>query len=153
SLAMAWGNSFIPSATIRDALKNAIALNLGGTSPDTINVALFNNTITPSPDTDPQSYAVAPWNANEVSGTGWSAGGVSLSSVTMTLVTSVGVMLDAADVSASTTTLTGAHGCLVYDNTLSPKAGVVAVNFGADYSTVAGTFAITWDANGIMRLD
>lgn len=151
---MAWSVSFIASATLRDALKNAIALNIAGTSPDTLNVALFNNTITPSPDTDPMSYAVAPWNANEVSGTGWSAGGVALTSVTNTLITSVGIMIDAADVSQSTTTLTNAFGCLVYDNTLSPKAAIIAIYFGGTgYSTSAGTFAITWDANGLARID
>jgi len=62
-------------------------------------------------------------------------------------------MIDAADVSASTTTLTNAFGCLVYDDTLSPKAGIIAINFGAGYSTVAGTFAITWDTLGLARID
>lgn len=145
--------SFVHSATIRDALKNAIALNIGGTSPDTLNLALFNNTLTPSPDTDPATYGSAPYNANEVSGTGWASGGVALTTPTMTLISGVGVMFDAADVSASTTTLTNARGCLIYDNTLSPKCGLVFVNFTADYSTVAGTFAITWDTLGIARLD
>jgi hypothetical protein len=28
-----------------------------------------------------------------------------------------------------------------------------AVTFGSDYSTVAGTFAITWAATGIWRID
>lgn len=151
---MAFSVSFVPSATIRDALKNAIALNYAGTSPDTFNVALFNNTVAPSPDTDPQTYAVAPWNANEVSGTGWSAGGVALASLTNTLVTGVGIKLSAGNVSQSTTTLAAARGCLIYDNTLSPKCGLVAVTFGADYSTTAGTFAITWDGtNGIALID
>jgi hypothetical protein len=145
--------SFLHSATFRDALKNAIALNVGGTSPDTMNLALFNNTLTPTPDTDPATYAVAPYNANEVSGTGWSAGGVALTSVATTLVAGVGIKITAANVSQATTTLTNARGCLIYDNTLSPKCGLVFVNFTADYSTVSGTFAITWDALGIAQLD
>lgn len=145
--------SFFQSATIRDAMKNAIALNWGGTSPDTINVALFNNTLAPSPDTDPATYGVAPYNANEVTGTGWAAGGVALGSPTMTLVAGVGIMFDANDVSQASTTLTGAQGCLVYDNTLSPKCGIVLVNFGAAYSTSNGTFGITWDVNGVARID
>jgi hypothetical protein len=144
--------SLIQSATIRDAIKNAIALNYGGTSPDTINLALFTNTIATSQDTDPASYAVAPYNANEVSGTGWAAGGIALASPTNTLIAGVGIALSGTNVSATSTTLTNARGVLVYDNTLSPKAAIVWVNFGADYSTVAGTFAITWDANGIARL-
>lgn len=144
--------SLIQSATIRDSFKNAIALNYGGTSPDTINIALFTNTLTPSQDTDPATYAVAPYNANEVSGTGWASGGVALVSPTMTLVSTVGVMFDANDVSQSATTLTNVRGCAIYDNTLSPKAVIMAITFGADFSTVAGTFAVTWDANGLARI-
>lgn len=144
--------SLVQSATIRDAFKNAIALNYGGTSPDTINIALFTNTLTPAQDTDPATYAVAPYNANEVSGTGWAAGGVALVSPTMTLVAGVGVMFDANDVSQATTTLTNVRGCAIYDNTLSPKAVLMAITFGADFSTVAGTFAVTWDALGLARI-
>jgi hypothetical protein len=145
--------SLIQSATIRDAFKNAIALNFGGTSPDTINVALFTNTITNSQDTDPASYAVAPYNANEATGTGWSAGGVALASPTMTLVAGTGVKWNGTNVSQSGTTLTAVRGCLVYDNTLSPKAAIIAVTFGADFATVNGTFAINWDGtNGIALM-
>lgn len=151
---MAWANSFIASATIRDSLKNGIALNVGGTTPDTLNLALFDNTITPSIDTDPLSYAAIPWNAGEVTGTNWAAGGVALAAPAMTLVSTVGIMFDATDVSvASTTISTGAFGCLIYDNTLVPKAGLVAVYFGGTgYTTNNGTFGITWDVNGIFRI-
>lgn len=151
---MAWSNSLIPTATIRDAFKNAIALNIGGSSPDTLNVALYSNSVTPAQDTDPSTYNVAPWNTGEVTGTNWSAGGVALTSVTMTLVAGVGVMFDAADVSvASTTISTGAFGCLIYDNTLATKCNIVAVYFGGTgYTTNNGTFGIQWDANGIWRI-
>lgn len=149
---MAFASSYICGATIRDALKNAIALNIAGSSPDAIKCALFTNSITNTHDTDPQSYSVSPWNANEASGTGYTAGGTTLSTVTNVLISGVGIGMDADDTSWSTSTIT-ARGCLVYDNTLSPKAGIVSVNFGADYSTTAGTFQITWDANGLWRID
>lgn len=144
--------SLVQTATIRDSFKNAIAFNWGGGTPDAQFIALFTNTLTPSQDTDPATYAVAPYNANEVSGTGWAAGGVALVSPTMTLVAGVGVMFDANDVSQGGTTLTNVRGCAVYDNTLSPKCVVMAITFGADFSTVAGTFAVTWDANGLARI-
>jgi hypothetical protein len=145
--------SLIQTATIRDAFKNAIALNWGGTTPDTINIALFNSTLTNAQDTDPATYAVAPYNANEVSGTNWASGGVALGTPTMTLVAGVGVMFDAVDVSVANTTLSLVSGCAIYDNTLSPKAVVMAIAFsGGPYSTVSGTFAITWDANGLARI-
>lgn len=145
-------SSLIQTQWVRDAFKGAILPKIQGGTPDTLNAALFSNSLTPSQDTDPATYGVAPYNASEVSGTGWAAGGVALGSVTMTLVTGYGVMLDANDVSQSGTTLTAARGALVYDNSLSPKAALVLVNFGADYSTAAGTFGITWDVNGIFRI-
>lgn len=144
--------SQIHSATMRDSVKNAIALNWGGTTPDTMNCALFNNTLASSYDTDPATYNVAPYNANEVTGTNWATGGVALASPTMTLITGGIIMFDANDVSVANTTLTNARGAVVYDNTLTPKAVVMTISFGADYSTVAGTFAITWDANGLARI-
>lgn len=151
---MAWSNSLIATATIRDSLKNGIALNIGGSSPDTLNVALYSTSVTPAQDTDPMTYNVAPWNTGEVTGTNWASGGVALSTPTMTLVAGVGVMFDAVDVSvASTTISTGVLGCLVYDATLTPKAVVVAVYFGGtSYTTNNGTFGIQWDANGIFRI-
>lgn len=147
---MAWA-SLIQSATIRDALKNAIALNIGGGSPDTINIALFNNTGTPAQDTDPATYGSAPYNANEVTGTGWT-GPQALVSPSCALVAGTGIKIDANDVSAATTTLSNVRGCAIYDNTLTPKCVIMAITFGADYSTVAGTFAITWDALGLAQI-
>lgn len=150
---MAW-SSFIPSATIRDALKGVILPKIGAAStPDTLNVALYNATApgaTNTIDTDPLSYSAT----NEVTGTNWAAGGVALTGVTNTLVTGVGIMIDANDVSvASTTISTGVFGCLVYDNTLTPKAGLVAVWFGGtSYTTNNGTFGIVWDVNGLFRI-
>jgi hypothetical protein len=146
---MAWANSLIPSATIRDSLKNVIAL----AAADTYMVALYPTGTTPSQDTDPCTYNSAPWTG-ECTGTNWSAGGVTLSAPATTLVAGVGIMFDATDVSvASTTIATAVYGCLVYDNTLSPKCGIVAVYFGGTgYTTNNGTFGITWDANGLFRI-
>src|SRR3989304_5429299 len=62
---MAWTNSKIFSATMEDVLENTTAIDLNA---DTINVALFDNTVTPS-----QTVA----SANTAYGAGvWAAGGV-----------------------------------------------------------------------------
>ena len=53
-----------------DASQLAFDLSL-----DTHKLALFNNSITPNFTTD-TAYGVAPYDANEVSGTGWAAAGV-----------------------------------------------------------------------------
>lgn len=133
-----------------DALDtSALALNLTGAN---MKIALFSNTITPNFDTD-TAYAVAPYNANEVTGTGWSAGGVAIASPTLTISPAGTMMFDAADVSQGGCTFTGARAGLIYDNVLSPKSAIALVNFTADYSPSAGTFAITWAATGIFALD
>jgi VanZ family protein len=156
---MAWTVSYLPPATIRDSLKNVIALNLSDATAGAYKVALFNNSVvtgTTEIDTDPQSYNVAPWNANEVTGTNWAAGGVALATASpaLTKVSAVGVMWDATDISVVSTTLTNAFGCLIYADLLTPKAAVAAVWFGGTgYSTSNGTFGITWDALGIFRID
>lgn len=134
--------------TFRDALSNTIVLDLGA---ETHKIALFNNTITPNFNTD-TAYSVAPYNANEVTGTNWAAGGVALTGTTFT-VAGVGLMFDASDVSVATTTLANAHGGLIYADVLAGNNAIGLINFGADYSTTAGTFTITWNANGVFTFD
>lgn len=122
------------------------------TASDTFKVAMFTNTITPNYSTD-TGYGVAPYNANEVSGTGYTAGGVNLASVTLAESPTGTLRFDAADSSWTTSTITNARGALVYDNTLAGKNALCLINFGADYSTVAGTFTIVYSANGIWTID
>lgn len=114
-------------------------------------VAMFTNSITPNFDTD-TAYGAAPYNANEVSGTGYSAGGTSLTTPTLT-VSSGTLVYDADDASWSTSTITNARCALVYLNVGAAKQCWVLVNFGADYSTTAGTFTIVWNASGIAVID
>jgi hypothetical protein len=150
---MAISSSGCYIASFRDALKNTIALNFGGTTPDTINCSLINNTqVFPGTTTSMQADAdPATWaTTNEVTGTNWATGGVALTSVTNTL-TTPNLVLSAGNVSVATTTLAGVVGCVLYDTTLSPKPNLVLVYFGGTvYGTSAGTFAITWSGSGII---
>lgn len=137
-----------------DASQLAIDLSL-----TTHKLALLSNSATPNFDTD------ASWNStNEVSGTGWASGGVALSAISAggtsaspTLTTSSGSMIyDMNDVSVASTTLTNARACRLYADALTtPTADalIVLVNFGADYSTTAGTFGIQWAAGGVFAID
>lgn len=146
---MAITASGIYVATIVDALDTTqLALDL---DLDTHKIALFSNTITPNFTTD-TAYGVTPYDANEVSGTNWAAGGVALAGTTFTGATGTATF-DATDVSVATTTLTNARGGLIYADALAGNNAIVLVNFGADYSTVAGTFAVTWNASGIFYID
>lgn len=141
---------------ILDATQLAIDLSL-----TTHKIALFSNSITPNFSSD-TGYGAAPYNANEVSGTGWAAGGIALSaaasggtstSPTLTESPTGSMMYDMGDVSVASTTLTNARCSLLYANALAGKNAYVLVNFGADYSTVAGTFGIQWAATGVFAID
>jgi hypothetical protein len=129
-------------------------LDLDLESETELKVALFTNSITADFDasTANAAYGAGVFNTNEVSGTGYTAGGVVITTTTLT--GSSGVMtFDSADPSWSSSTITNARGALIYNNVLSPKAGIVLVNLGADYSTSAGTFLITVSASGWAQID
>lgn len=141
------GLYFTTWSDILDTTQLAIDLDL-----DTHKGALFSNTITPNFDTD-SAYGVAPYNANEVSGTGWAAGGVVLVGTAITVSPTGTLMYDATDVSVAGTTLTGARCYLLYADVLAGDRAIVLVNFGADFATVNGTFGIQWAATGLLTID
>jgi len=94
--------------------------------------------------------------SNEItnsSGTAYTAGGATLTSVTPTTDGTTAVC-DFADVSFSSASFT-ANGCLIYNDSQSDKACAV-VAFGSDKTVTSGTFTIqfpTADAsNAIIRL-
>jgi hypothetical protein len=113
--------------------------------------ALFSNSITPNFDSD-TAYGVSPYNANEVTGTNWASGGIALVGTTVSISSGV-LILDATDVSVASTTLSNARCYLLYADASAGNEAMVLVNFGADYSTSNGTFAITWAAGGYASLD
>jgi hypothetical protein len=132
---------------VLDTTQLAVNLNL-----TTHKVAMFTNSITPNYSTD-TAYGAAPYNANEVSGTGYTAGGATIGSTTVTESPTGTIMWDGADVSWTTSTITNARGGLIYADALAGDNALCLVNFGADYSTVAGTFLIQWAAGGIFTWD
>lgn len=157
---MAWSDSRVFRRFIQQMVINATAYDLDG---DTINVALYNNSITPDNDVTTDALtgyngATSQWvTANEVidttgGGTDWPAGGKSLASVVVDVATADVVMFDAADLASGTTAdIANAYGCLVYDNTLASKQGLSYNYFGGANSVTNGTFTIQWHANGIIR--
>ena len=117
---------------------------------DTIKVALLTSSYTPNQDTHDYFDDVV---ANEVSGTGYTAGGNTLASKTITYDGATNkVVLDAADTTWSSSTITARY-AVVYDaspatNATRPIIGYV--DFGSDQSSSSGNFTITWDATGIV---
>jgi len=153
---MAWTNSKIYSSYITDSLNRTNAFDLDA---DNIKAALFDNTITPSQTVASAStaYAAGVWASGGVlDASGWPAVGRQLLTVTSTFSSNV-YTFDAADtVSAnSTTTLTNAYGCLIYDDTLASVVtdqGICYNYFGGANSVTSGTFTIVWNASGIFAL-
>jgi hypothetical protein len=122
---------------------------------DTIKGALFTNTITPNFSSD-TAYAAAPYNANEVSGTGYSAGGVTLGTKTLTESPTGTLMFDSADLVWSGATFSNARCRLTWDDTTTTPVADVAlwlVNYGADYGVTAGTLTEQVPATGSLTID
>jgi hypothetical protein len=119
---------------------------------DTIKVALLTNSYTP--DQDAHNY-LDDVVANEVSGTGYTAGGNTLANKTNSYNSATNVItLDADDTTWSSSTITARY-AVVYDATPSTDATrplIGYVDFGSDQSSSNGNFTITWDATGIVRI-
>lgn len=119
---------------------------------DTIKVALLNNTYTPDQDAHNYYDDVV---AYEVTGTGYTAGGITLANKTNTYNSATNVIvLDADDVTWASSTITARY-AVVYDATPATNATrplIGYVDFGSDQSSSNGNFTITWDSTGIVRV-
>lgn len=121
--------------------------NFTNTTGDVFKIALFTSSATLSAATT--AYAAT----NEVSGTGYTAGGATLTNVTPTS-SGTTAFVDFSDVTWSTATIT-ARGALIYNSSKSNKA-VAVLDFGSDKTSTAADFVVTFPAadatNAIVRL-
>jgi hypothetical protein len=112
---------------------------------------LVTSTYTPNIDTHTRRSDVT----NEVTGTGYTAGGTALVSPTLTQNnTNDRADFDAADPSWSTSTIT-ARGAVIYKARGGASTAdelVCYLDFGADIVSTAGTFTIAFDPLGILSL-
>ena len=116
-------------------------------SADTIKIALFTSSASLGASTTAYS------TSNEISGTGYSAGGETLSSKVVTT-TGTTAYFDAADPTWTGASFT-ARGALIYNSTNSDKA-IAVLDFGGDFTVSGGTFKIVFPAagsNAIIRID
>lgn len=118
---------------------------------DVIKVMLTTSTYTPNQDTHRYKSSVT----NEVSGTGYTAGGATLASTAVTYDTATNTLkFDAADTSWASSTITARY-AVIYDSSPASDATrplIGYVDFGADVSSTAAAFTITWDAAGIFTI-
>ena len=124
--------------------------NFTATSGDTFKIALYTSSATLGAGTTAYS------TSNEItnsSGTAYTAGGATLTSVTPTT-SGTTAFWDFADVSYTSASFT-ANGALIYNDDQSDKA-VAVIAFGGDKTVSSGTFTIqfpTADAtNAIIRI-
>jgi hypothetical protein len=118
---------------------------------DTIKVMLLTGH-TPAQDTHDFVNDV---NTNQVTGTGYTAGGATLGTKTVTYDTaSDQIRLDAADTTWTTSTISATHAVVYKDTGTAATSPLMAlVDFGATVASTAGTFQITWDSTGIVVID
>ena len=133
--------SNFPHLALEDALAGSILTQ-------TIKVALVTSAYTFNQETHDYFDDIT----NEVTGTGYTAGGATLGTKTCTEATRV-TTFDAADTSWTSSTIT-ARGAVVYyaSGTASSSLLIAFIDFGADKSTDNGTFAIQWNASGIFTV-
>lgn len=91
---------------------------------------------------------------NEVTGSGYTAGGATLASKTTTVDnTDNEAVFDAADVTWSSSSIT-ARGAVVYKDTgtASTSPLMCYFDFGSDQTSSSGDFKITWNSEGIINI-
>tara|TARA_Y100001973_G_C5176610_1_gene322358 strand:+ start:868 stop:1284 length:417 start_codon:yes stop_codon:yes gene_type:complete len=114
---------------------------------DTIKVALFTSSASLGASTTAYS------TSNEVSGSGYTAGGVALTSTTVST-SGTTAFFDADDPTWTSASFT-ARGALIYNDTNGDKA-IAVLDFGGDFTVSSGTFKIVFPAagtNAIIRID
>lgn len=117
---------------------------------DTIKVALCTSSYTPDID----AHAFFDDITNEISGTGYTAGGATLttSAPTQDNTDDEGVA-DATDLSWSSSTFTARY-AIIYKSTgtASTSPLICYINLGADVTIVSGTLTLTWNSEGIINV-
>lgn len=115
----------------------------------TYNVMLTTSAYTPDVDT----HAFRSDVTNEVTGTGYSAGGQALGTVTVTYDSANNrAVFDAADAVWASSTITARYAVIYRARGGASSADELLcyVDFGADVSSTGGAFTIAWHANGIV---
>ena len=117
---------------------------------DTFRIALYTSSA--SLDATTTAYTTS----NEVSGTGYTAGGATMTvTATFPKSDSTTAIVDFSDVTFSSSTIT-ARGALIYNDSAAGDPAVAVLNFGTDKSSTNGDFTIqfpTGDAsNAIIRI-
>lgn len=117
---------------------------------DTIKVMLLTSAYTPNQDSHDYLDDVV---ANEVTGTGYTAGGAALASKTVTYDAATNTLkFDAADVTWASSSITARY-AVVYDDspaTNATKPLLAYFDFTTDRASSNGDFIVRWGTDGIF---
>ena len=120
------------------SFKQQILLGEHDLDTDTIKLALYTSAATLSAAT------TAYTTSDEVVGTGYTAGGNTLTGATVSL-SGTTAYVDFSDTTWTTATIT-ARGALIYNSSKSNKA-IAVLDFGADKTSTAGSFTVQFPTN------
>jgi|TARA_R100001460_G_scaffold33712_5_gene65889 hypothetical protein len=143
---MAFSGNFMCTSFKKELLEGVHNFkNSGG---NTFKLAMYTNSASFTAAT------TAYTTSNEISGTGYTAGGGTLTRVDPTT-SSTTAFTDFSDLTFSSSSLT-ARGALIYNDSASGDPTVVVLDFGADKSSSSGDFTIVFPAadasNAIIRI-
>ena len=143
---MAFSGNFFCTSFKQELLKGVH--NLSASGGNSFKMALYTNSASFTAAT------TAYTTSNEVSGTGYSAGGQGLTNVDP-LTSGTTAYAEFGDITWGSSTIT-ARGALIYNDTASGDPTLVVLDFGSDKSSSSGDFTIvfpTADAsNAIIRI-
>lgn len=119
---------------------------------DNIKVMLLTSAYTPNQDTHDYLDDVV---ANQVTGTGYTAGGQALASKSVTYDASTNtVKFDADDTTWASSTLTARY-AIVYDDgpsTNATKPLILCYDFTTDRASANGDLSVRWASNGLFSI-
>lgn len=117
---------------------------------DTVKVMLTTSSYTPDQDAHAYKSSIT----NEVTGTGYAAGGITLSNKVSTYTAGTNkIKLSADPVTWANSTITARYAVIYVDTGVagaSPLCGYV--DFGSNQVSTLANFTLTWDANGIFEI-
>ena len=139
-----------------DAIQNSFKAKImnGSLDLDTDTIKAMLLTSSHSQNVDTHDF-IDDVSTNEVSGTGYTAGGQALAnkSVTQDNTDNEGVW-DADDVTWSSSTITARYVALYKDTGTPSTSPIICIlDFGTDKSSSAGNFTVAWNAEGILNLN
>ncbi len=143
---MAFNGNFMCTSFKKELLEAVHNFLLSGG--DTFKIALYTNTASFTAAT------TAYTTSNEITGTGYVAGGNTLTRINPTS-SGTTAFTDFADTTWSSSTIT-ARGAMIYNDTAAGDPAVVILDFGSDKTSTSGDFTVvfpTADAtNAVIRI-